>query len=217
MAISVNTNYSNVRRFEAFTAKAAKDDNAILSDILSGKIATEEQRKERHDELANRSFNILPDSWRELANKKGKTQEEIARMAKEYEQGFTNFGNEYVKYIDAKYGNGDGILKENEYVNFEKGTVVEGADVTKDAKTIFAHIDLDKNGNVDAREMAAMMSMFDMSVGLQGDKAGSINGKIKICDFRANMSNLIKPSNTADGAAMDNKLKGMFGFLYGEN
>lgn len=220
----INTNYSNASRYDAFVTNAAKAEDAIISDIWSGKITTSEQRQQRYDEVANRSFDILPDSWRELANKKGKTQEEIAQMAKEYQNGFTNFGAELVKYIDAKFGNGDGKLTEDEYVEYEVngvnttiGEQLDGVDFEQDARNLFAHIDQDKNNHVDAKEMAALMSTLDMSVGLQGDKAGGINGRIKVCDLNANMLNLIKPSTTSDGAAMDAKIKGMYGFLYGEN
>ncbi len=64
--------------------------------------------------------------------------------------------------------------------------------------------------------MAATLSMFDMSVGLLGDKAGGINGKIKAVDLNANTINLVKPSTSEKGKMMDEKLKGMYSFLFGQ-
>lgn len=137
-----------------------------------------------------------------------------------YKDGFLKFGTSYTAYLDKKYGNGDGVLTKEEYISSEMQDLPKELKEfanPKDAKNVFSHIDINKDEKISPEEMAAFGSVLDMSVGLEGDKAGGINGKIKACDMNANMMNMVKSSDTTGGRAMDNKMKTMHDFLFGEN
>ena len=192
----------------------------LIEDIQNGTISTETQRQARHSEVANMSFDVAGDEYRALASKKNKTPEEIQRMKDLYKEGFLKFGTSYTAFLDKKYGNGDGVLTKEEYVNSEMQDIPEELKEfanPQDAENVFSHIDLNKDGKISPEEMATFGSMVDMSVGQEGDKAGGVNGKIKACDLNANMANMIKPSSTTGGRAMDNKMKTMNNFLFGHN
>ena len=67
------------------------------------------------------------------------------------------------------------------------------------------------------KKLTPMMSMFDMSIGHNGDKAGGIDGKIKVVDYNGKALNLVKPSSEEGGAAMDTQMDIMYNFLFGNN
>ena len=217
MGISVNNNFAKAYSFSQFTKKIQDENIQRADDIVDGKIKTGEECRKRSDETNGKSFEVLSDSWRELAAKKDKTEAEYQQMAKEYQEGFTNLGDEYVRYLDANFGNGDGELTESEYAAYEYNEAPD--EMKEDSKELshnaFSHLDLNKDKKIDKKEMAAAFSMFDMSVGLMGDKAGGINGKIKAVDFTSHSMNLTKPSGSEGGDATDSKLKNMYEFLFG--
>ncbi len=207
-------------KFNGFTRKVAANDIQRDKDISAGIIKTEAEWKERYETDSNQSFDVLPAEWRILADKKDKTEDEYKRLDEMYREGFLQLGNSYVEYIDKKYGNGDGKLEKSEYIKYELSELPEEYKEfanPEDAENIFNHINIDRNDNIDGKEMAAVLSMFDMSVGLLGDKPGKINGKIKAVDMNANNLNLVKPSSSEDGKKMDAKIKGMYEFLFGSN
>ena len=217
MGIFIDKNFSKAYSFLQFTKTIQAENTKRADDIEAGVIKTEEARKQRFNETYGKSFDVLPDSWRELAAKKDKTEAELKQMAREYQEGFTNLGDEYVRYLDANFGNGDGVLTESEYAAYE---IDDAPDEMKNeanelAHNAFSHLDLNKDNKIDKKEMASLFSMFDMSVGLMGDKAGGINGKIKAVDFASYSMNLSKPSGTEGGDAADGNLKTMYEFLYG--
>ena len=204
-----------------FTKQAGYDQGVLIGKILNGEITTEEQRAQEHLKIFNKTFEVLPDAYRQLANKKDKTPEEIQKMKDMYKNGFVNFGESYIKHIDEKYGNNDGKMTENEFVQSqldESMTDILSLDEQKEmACNIFSHVDINKDGKVDKKEVASMMSMFDMSLGLNGDKAGKIDGKIKVADYNGRALNLVKPSTEEGGAAMESQMEIMYNFLFGTN
>ena len=208
-------------KFDAFTKKIAKDEQNLISDILNGTIKTEEQRANRHLEISNQTFEVLPDEYRQLALKQGKTSAEIERMKTIYKNGFLDFGESYLKYLDKKFGNGDGKLTRDEFIKSQLDESLEdhiSIDEQKImANNVFDHVNIIKDDNIDKKEMAAMMSMFDMSIGLNGDKGGGLDGKIKAVDYNGNIANLVKPLSDQNGKAIDDKIKMMFNFLFGNN
>ena len=208
-------------QFVRFTEKIAADENAIIGKILNGTITTEEQRAAEYFKVTNQTFEVLPDEYRQLANKKNKTPEEIQKMKDMYKNGFLNFGASYIKHIDNEYGNSDDKLTADEFVKSQLDTSMEDelslSEQQAMARNIFSHIDINKDGVADKKEVAAMMSMFDMSIGHNGDKAGGIDGKIKAVDYNGKALNLLKPSSEEGGAAVDSQMEIMYNFLFGNN
>ena len=143
------------------------------------------------------------------------------KMKDMYKNGFLNFGASYIKHIDNEYGNSDDKLTADEFVKSQLDTSMEDelslSEQQAMARNIFSHIDINKDGVADKKEVAAMMSMFDMSIGHNGDKAGGIDGKIKAVDYNGKALNLLKPSSEEGGAAMDSQMEIMYNFLFGNN
>lgn len=215
-----HSSYDQGEKFQQFTLDVDAAQKKILDDIQNGNISTEEQRKQRHSEMSNMSFDVTGDEYRALAGKQNRTPEETQKAMQLYKDGFLKFGTSYTAYLDKKYGNGDGVLTKEEYISSEMQDLPKELKEfanPKDAENVFSHIDMNKDGKISPEEMAAFGSVLDMSVGLEGDKAGGINGKIKACDMNANMMNMVKTSDTTGGRAMDNKMKTMHNFLFGEN
>ena len=215
-----HSSYDQGEKFQQFTLDVDAAQKKILDDIQNGNISTEEQRKQRHSEMSNMSFDVTGDEYRALAGKQNRTPEETQKAMQLYKDGFLKFGTSYTAYLDKKYGNGDGVLTKEEYISSEMQDLPKELKEfanPKDAENVFSHIDMNKDGKISPEEMAAFGSVLDMSVGLEGDKAGGINGKIKACDMNANMMNMVKTSDTTGGRAMDNKMKTMHNFLFGAN
>lgn len=208
-------------QFVRFTEKIAADENAIIGKILNGTITTEEQRAKEHFRVTNQTFEVLPDEYRQLANRKNKTPEEIQKMKDMYKNGFLNFSASYIKHIDSEYGNNDNKLTAEEFVKSQLDASMEDelsmSEQRVMAENIFSHLDRNKDGVADKKEVASMMSMFDMSIGHNGDKAGGIDGKIKVVDYNGKALNLVKPSSEEGGAAMDTQMDIMYNFLFGNN
>ena len=214
------SSYSQGEKFQQFTLDVDAAQKKILDDIQNGTITSNEQRAQRHSEMSNMSFDVTGDEYRTLAGKQNRTPEETQKAMQLYKDGFLKFGTSYTAYLDKKYGNGDGVLTKEEYINSEMQDLPKELKEfanPKDAENVFSHIDINKDEKISPEEMAAFGSVLDMSVGLEGDKAGGINGKIKACDMNANMMNMVKSSDTTGGRAMDNKMKTMHNFLFGEN
>ncbi len=208
-------------QFVKFTERIAADEKALLGKILNGSISSEEQRTQEHSRISNQTFEVLPDEYRLLADKMNKTPEEIQKMKDMYKNGFLNFGESYIKHIDGKYGNNDNKLTVDEFVKSQLDESIQGElslnEQREMARNIFEHLDINNDGVADKKEVAAMMSMFDMSIGHNGDKAGKIDGKIKAVDYNGKALNLVKPSTEEGGTAMDSQMNIMYNFLFGNN
>lgn len=208
-------------QFVKFTERIAADEKALLGKILNGSISSEEQRTQEHSRISNQTFEVLPDEYRLLADKMNKTPEEIQKMKDMYKNGFLNFGESYIKHIDGKYGNNDNKLTVDEFVKSQLDESIQGElslnEQRERARNIFEHLDINNDGVADKKEVAAMMSMFDMSIGHNGDKAGKIDGKIKAVDYNGKALNLVKPSTEEGGTAMDSQMNIMYNFLFGNN
>ncbi len=206
-------------QFEKFTKEASKDYENLIGNILNGTITTEEQRERENFRIFNKTFEVLSDEYRTLADKKNKTPEEIQRMKDMYKNGFLNFGESYINYVDSVHGNKDNKLTENEFVKSQVDPSMSD-EISPDeqkvmARNVFAHLDMNKDGKADKKEVAAMMSLFDMSIGHNGDKPGKVDGKIKVVDYSGRSMNLVKPSSENGGSAMDTLMQTMYNFLFG--
>lgn len=204
-----------------FTNYANKSQMDLFEAISNGTIKTEAQRAQIHNEIANRSFDVTGEEYRELKAKgKNRTEAETQKMKDLYRDSFVNLGQSYIEAVEEKVGNGDGVLTQEEFVKYETLDLpdeLKGDSNAQDAKNIFSHVDIDKNGKLDKKEMAAMFSAFDMSIGVTDEKAGSINGKITVADMNGNMVNLIKDSTTEGGQVLDERMDMMYEFVFGTN
>lgn len=151
-------------------------------------------------------FVVLPDSWRELVKKTNKTQADIDRIDSEYKKGFINFGQSYIEHLDKTYGNSNGELTIDEFVKSQMAPLSEeyknDAEFIQAAKNSFHNINVDGGKTLNAKEMTALLSMFDMDV----EKGGGINGKIKVYDTLSLSLNLIESPNSESGKIIKERI-----------
>ena len=156
-------------------------------------------------EAYQEQFVVLPDSWRALASKPNKTQADLVRLDTEYKKGFLNFGLSYINHLDKKYGNGDGQLTIDEYTKSQMAPLPK--EYQNDQKFIqathnsFHNINVNGGKTIDAKEMTALLSLFDVDVNTAG-----MNGKIKVYDTMAYSLNLLESPNSSRGQKMQKKI-----------
>lgn len=86
---------------------------------------------------------------------------QLKAEGEDYATGISNMGKNYVRAMDT---NGDGIIKEDEYVAFEKENnerLAKIDDAEDYARLAFRKMDLNQDGKVDWKEMGAVMATFD--------------------------------------------------------
>ncbi|MBO5445947.1 hypothetical protein J6A34_00405 [bacterium] len=151
-------------------------------------------------------FVVLPDSWRELVKKPNKTQADIDRIDSEYKKGFINFGQSYIEHLDKTYGNDNGELTIDEFVKSQMAPLSDeyknDAEFIQAAKNSFHNINVDGGKTLNAKEITALLSMFDMDV----EKGGGINGKIKVYDTLSFSLNLIESPNSESGKIIKERI-----------
>ena len=140
-------------------------------------------------------FVVLPDSWRELANKQNKTQADFERLDTEYKKGFINFGKSYIEHLDNTYGDGDGELTMDEYVKSQMAPLPDK--YKKDAEFIQATINSFNNINVDggktlnAKEITALLELRNKMI-LLGSKDGFLTLiKIEIINNKSSFRKIV--------------------------
>ena len=150
-------------------------------------------------------FVVLPDSWRELANKQNKTQADFERLDTEYKKGFINFGKSYIEHLDNTYGDGDGELTMDEYVKSQMAPLPDkykkDAEFIQAAINSFNNINVDGGKTINVKEMTALLSLFDMDV-----NNGGLNGKIKVYDTLAYSLNLLEDPKGDSGKKIQRKI-----------
>lgn len=158
---------------------------------------------------------ITDDNWRALAGKKDKTDAEKQQLDTQYKTNIKNLGNAYTVYIDKTFGNGDGVISEEEYTAFEQADMPEelkgDAEAAQLPKNAFKHLDLDKSGTIDNEEIAAYLHALDF--GTEDGKSNGLNGKISAYDFMANSIALGKPEK---GQMLDKKMAYTYNALFGK-
>ena len=151
-------------------------------------------------------FVVLPDSWRELANKQNKTQADFERLDTEYKKGFINFGKSYIEHLDNTYGDGDGELTMDEYVKSQMAPLPDkykkDAEFIQATKNSFNNINVDGGKTLNAKEITALLSMFDMDV----EKGGGLNVKIRVYDTLAFSLSLIESPNSESGKVIKERI-----------
>lgn len=158
---------------------------------------------------------ITDDNWRALAGKKDKTEAEKQQLDTQYKTNIKNLGNAYTTYIDKTFGNGDGVLSEDEYTAFEEADMPEGlkgdAEAAQLPKNAFKHLDLNKDGKVDNEEITSYLHAIDF--GTEEGKSNGLNGKISAYDFMVNSLALGKPEK---GQMIDKKMAYTYNALFGK-
>lgn len=147
-------------------------------------------------ELINKSFEVLGDDWRALADKKNKTEEECIKLNNEYKAAFKNFGKSYTDFIDKTFGNGDGKLDQKEYEAFESEEIPEDykslkgvmEEVKQMQETAFKRLDLNKDNVIDAEEISSYLYVMDYAT--EPGKAKGLNSKISSFDIDTNSGQL---------------------------
>lgn len=164
---------------------------------------------------ADAEVQITDDNWRALAGKKDKTEAEKQQLDTQYKNNIKNLGNAYTTYIDKTFGNGDGVLSEEEYTAFEQADMPEelkgDAEAAQLSKNAFKHLDLNKDGNVDREEITAYLHALDF--GTEDGKSNGLNGKISAYDFMANSIALGKPDKDL---MIDKKMAYTYNALFGK-
>lgn len=171
---------------------------SVPSDINIGQ-AFHQFTKEIYTEdgsLINKSFEVLGDDWRALADKKNKTDEEYAKLDNEYKTAFKNLGKSYTQYIDKHFGNGDGKLEKAEYEAFESEEIPPeyklDAGVMQEVKQMqenaFNRLNLNKDKYIDEEEMTSYLYVLDYAT--EPGKAKGLNGKISSYDIDTNSGQL---------------------------
>ena len=158
---------------------------------------------------------ITDDNWRALAGKKDKTEAEKQQLDAQYKNNIKNLGNAYTTYIDKTFGNGDGVLSEEEYTAFERADMPDGLKGDSEAeqlpKNAFKHLDLNKDGSIDKEEMSAYLHALDF--GTEDGKSNGLNGKISAYDFMSNSIALGKPEKDL---MIDKKMAYTYNALFGK-
>ena len=154
------------------------------------------------------SLNLVDDEWRKLAGKKDKTEAEKQQLDTQYKTAVKNLGCQYTAFIDAKYGNGDGVVDKDEYFAFEEAAVPQElkddeaskADIEEMKEIGFNRLDLNKDGKIDNEELAAYIHAMDF--GTEDGKSNGLNGKISAFDYLTNSLALSKKEKSS----LDEKL-----------
>lgn len=141
---------------------------------------------------------LVGDDWRAFAGKKDKTDEEKKQLDTQYINAVKTAGSAYTEFLDAKFGNGDGVLNKPEYFAFEDESVPEELKSDEEAmkevqqmkENGFRHLDLNKDGKLDKDEISAYIHALDF--GTEDGQPHGLNGKISAFDFMVNSLDLSK-------------------------
>ena len=120
---------------------------------------------------------IADDEWRADAEAKKDNVEA------NYMTQVKAFGKEFIKGIDEKHGNGDGVLTYAEFEKYQAEDIPEDADeetkseMKASIKTAFNRLNLNGGETIDEKEITAFLAAMDY------DKNSNVNGIITVNDF----------------------------------
>ena len=199
-------------QFEKFTKEASKDYENLIGNILNGTITTEEQRERENFRISNKTFEVLSDEYRTLADKKNKTPEEIQKLDTEYNTNIQKLGNSMTKYISETFANGGDIdsaafmqFQNNGAMNLEGLTAEDKSTLETSNQIAFNRIDVNGDGKIDNKEMTAFMHALDF------DDKNRMGGVIKAEDYYNCASQLDDPNQNL----LDTKINYCYNKLYG--
>ena len=146
--------------------------NTMMNKARNMSLAEASKNTKREDGVV-----LVTEEWRDMARRGD------AKTGEKYQELIKGFGQEYIKQLDEKFGNGDGVLTFDEYFKSEVRDIPSDApddevkEMKKMIKTAFDRINLDGNKNIDAKEMTALIGAMDY------DKDSKVDGCITIKDF----------------------------------
>ena len=189
----VNTDENGVKRkpFEAFEA---------MEEVIE-ELGYEKAKK--HSDR-NSGVQITDDAWRADAEAK-KDDVEANYMAQ-----VKAFGKEFIKGIDTKHGNADGVLTYAEFEKYQAEDIPADADEETKAemqasiKTAFNRLNLNGGETIDEKEMTAFLAAMDY------DKDSNVNGIITVNDFTRSSVQLGAEGENSLDALLKDRYKAFF-------
>ncbi len=162
----INADANGVKRnpFDAFEAMCGVASNLTVqqASALSDKAA---------------GVNITDDAWR--ADAEAKKPDVDAN----YKTQVKAFASSFIKGVDTKHGNGDGLLTYEEFEKYQLADLPAEADeetksaMKKSAKAAFDRLNLNGGTTIDEKEMTALLAVMDY------DNGSNLNGIITVNDY----------------------------------
>ena len=149
---------------DAFKSMEAKAKEMTLEEALN-------------DNTPENGVSLVDEEWREMANRGD------AATGEKYQELVKKFGFNYTQQIDAKYGNGDGILTYEEFEKHQSEDIGPDADaevkaaMKESTQNAFKRLDLNDDNKIDSKEITTLLAAMDY------DKDSNVNGRITINDF----------------------------------
>ena len=165
-----NQNRSNVKG--SIFPNALKSFEAMTEKAKSMRISEAAKSNKRED-----GVELVTPEWRQMANNGD------SKTGEKYQELVKDFGSQYIKQLDKKYGNGDGILTFEEYYKSEIVDIPADADkevveeMKNSIKRAYKRLDIDGSGSIDAKEMTTLFAAMDY------DENSNVNGCITINDY----------------------------------
>lgn len=158
------------------------------------------------------AFDVVPDSWRELANKPDKTPEDIKNLDETFKAEVCTLAESYLLFMARETRNLTGKLDYTQYetymlkYRFGRYDVMQKPEYLKVVKgqiknafnKIASHGEASGDNLIDKCDMAAFIYAISTKSrrGASGKFAGfEINGLIKPEDYAVNENNLFKPED----------------------
>ena len=146
----------------------------------------------------NAGVEITNDAWRADANA-GKSDVDASYMTQ-----VKAFGKEFIKGIDAKHGNSDGVLTYEEFEKYQMEDLPADASaelkekMKESSKIAFDRLNLNGGNTIDEKEITTLLAAMDY------DNKSNVNGIITINDFMRTSTQLAqKEKNSLDTLLKD--------------
>ena len=150
-------------------------------------------------------FKFVSNGWTNLLNKQNRTEEESKELKEAYNQSIAYAGEAHIKNIDKEYGNGDGKVTVEEFIESlaKENQGIDKAQLEQAAKTL----DLDGDQKISGQEMSALMAFLD-ELGKEDRRDGVISAE----DYGFVMNTLTSPDLSEGYKENLNTIKdGLFG------
>ena len=157
-----------------------------------------------------KGVDLTGDAWRESVI------DGDAQTDAKYKELVKKFGKDFIKGIDAKYGNGDNTLDIDEYKKFELGSFDE-SEFTKDEKDefnqgcqlAFDKLDLNNDQKLDEKEISMLLAAMDRN------DQDTENGRITINDYNRISEKLKLDKDSQESKDFVSYLRGIYSHLFG--
>lgn len=137
----------------------------------------------------------------------------VATNTENYKPNFINLGKSYTEYLDKTFGNNDGKLTLDE---FKKSQLAPLSDRDKKNKQLiqatentFNNINLNDDKVIDAKEMTALLALFD-----QDYEQMTIDGQIKAKDIGYHSMDLCEKPSSFYAKSAKQELKSIYQSIF---